>query len=358
MQTTLNIGLPLLASGQAQKHVTLNDALLLLDAVAQLSVVSSATTAPPPAPPEGSCYIVPPSASGVWAGQTGRIALFDAGGWTFITPRDGWQAWVQDIAALRFRTGGDWLPLSSDAAAFKTIGVNATASTDNRLTVSSPGTLLNHSGQDHRLGINKAGAAATASVLFQSGFTATAEIGSVGSNNLHVRTLSGTEGWRDRLFVNAETGYVGIGTTSPVLGPVQGSVLHLHAAGGVNDWSATRYTVGSSAGASDGLLVGNLGGTAYFWHYQAGSILFGTASATRMAITGTGQVGIGTAAPTSRLHVDGPVRVGSSTVSALPNAATTGAGAILFVSNETGGPTLAFSDGTAWRRVQDRVVVT
>jgi hypothetical protein len=30
----------------------------------------------------------------------------------------------------------------------------------------------------------------------------------------------------------------------------------------------------------------------------------------------------------------------------------------IYVSNETGGATLAFSDGTNWRRVQDRVVVS
>jgi len=31
---------------------------------------------------------------------------------------------------------------------------------------------------------------------------------------------------------------------------------------------------------------------------------------------------------------------------------------VIYVSNETGGATLAFSDGTNWRRVQDRAVVS
>ena len=31
---------------------------------------------------------------------------------------------------------------------------------------------------------------------------------------------------------------------------------------------------------------------------------------------------------------------------------------IVFVINEVGGPTLAFSDGTNWRRVQDRAIIT
>jgi hypothetical protein len=46
----------------------------------------------------------------------------------------------------------------------------------------------------------------------------------------------------------------------------------------------------------------------------------------------------------------------SFTVSALPNAAQPGQ--MIFVSNETGGATMAFSDGTNWRRITDRAVVS
>lgn len=41
---------------------------------------------------------------------------------------------------------------------------------------------------------------------------------------------------------------------------------------------------------------------------------------------------------------------------ALPPATT--AGEIIFVSNESGGAVLAFSDGTNWRRVTDRAIVS
>lgn len=45
------------------------------------------------------------------------------------------------------------------------------------------------------------------------------------------------------------------------------------------------------------------------------------------------------------------------TVATVPAAATYPRG-VIYVSNETGGATLAFSDGTNWRRVQDRAVVS
>jgi hypothetical protein len=46
----------------------------------------------------------------------------------------------------------------------------------------------------------------------------------------------------------------------------------------------------------------------------------------------------------------------SYTTSTLPSAAV--AGAMIYVTNETGGPVPAFADGTNWRRVTDRAIVT
>lgn len=56
------------------------------------------------------------------------------------------------------------------------------------------------------------------------------------------------------------------------------------------------------------------------------------------------------------LMKDGSEGLTAYTVTTLPDA-TTAEGAIIYVSNETGGKTIAFSDGTNWRRVQDRAVV-
>ena len=47
----------------------------------------------------------------------------------------------------------------------------------------------------------------------------------------------------------------------------------------------------------------------------------------------------------------------SKTVSTLPTASLW-TGALIYVSDETGGAVPAFSDGVSWRRVSDRVVVS
>lgn len=43
-------------------------------------------------------------------------------------------------------------------------------------------------------------------------------------------------------------------------------------------------------------------------------------------------------------------------VADVPPATTPGQ--LIFVANETGGATVAFSDGTNWRRLQDRAIVS
>lgn len=59
----------------------------------------------------------------------------------------------------------------------------------------------------------------------------------------------------------------------------------------------------------------------------------------------------------SVVEPDEPVPMPSYAVADLPDA-TEYEGHQLYVSDETGGATLAFSDGTNWRRVQDRVIAS
>lgn len=51
----------------------------------------------------------------------------------------------------------------------------------------------------------------------------------------------------------------------------------------------------------------------------------------------------------------GRVALPSYTVATLPSATTIG---LIFVTDETGGAVPAFSDGTNWRRVTDRAIVS
>ena len=55
--------------------------------------------------------------------------------------------------------------------------------------------------------------------------------------------------------------------------------------------------------------------------------------------------------------LDGPMTLGTYTVSTLPSASVLSP-ALIYVSDEAGGAIPAFSDGSNWRRVSDRAVVS
>lgn len=57
------------------------------------------------------------------------------------------------------------------------------------------------------------------------------------------------------------------------------------------------------------------------------------------------------------LNLSRPWELPSYTVATVPSAADY-LGSIIFVSNETGGSTVAYSDGTNWRRTQDRAIIS
>ncbi|BBF93530.1 DUF2793 domain-containing protein [Blastochloris tepida] len=110
MSDSPNLALPFLAAGQAQKHVTLNEALLMLDALVQCAVESRTLAAPPATPTDGQRFVVAGGGAGEWAGQGGAIAVSADGGWRFIAPRDGWQAFVRDEGVVLSFLAGAWLP--------------------------------------------------------------------------------------------------------------------------------------------------------------------------------------------------------------------------------------------------------
>lgn len=68
-------------------------------------------------------------------------------------------------------------------------------------------------------------------------------------------------------------------------------------------------------------------------------------------------VGAGITAPATALDVDGPIRCKSYTVATVPSASGL-AGALIFVTDETGGAVTAFSDGTNWLRCNDRAIIS
>lgn len=108
MSDSFHLGLPFVEAAQAQKHVTVNEALRRLDALLHLSVASRTRAAPPEEAEEGARYIVAAAAEDAWAGHEGKVAALIDGAWTFFAPKAGWRAFDEEAGVLLLHDGADW----------------------------------------------------------------------------------------------------------------------------------------------------------------------------------------------------------------------------------------------------------
>lgn len=244
MSDTPNLSLPYIASAQAQKHVTHNEAIRSLDALVQVAVVDRDLTAPPLSPAEGERYIVASGATGAWATHDAKLAAWQDGAWAFYSPREGWIVWVSDEGLLVCWNATAWTEVTGATASLlqnaSFVGINATADTTNRLSVSAPATLLNHEGGGHQLKLNKNGATQTASLLYQTGFSGRAELGTTGDDDFHVKVSPDGANWNEAIVIDNATGSVSFPNTATL--PSGGSSAGLAVAASRAELKATATT--------------------------------------------------------------------------------------------------------------------
>lgn len=205
--TTPRLALPYILPSQAQKHVTHNEALAILDTITQL-VIEASLADPPAAPSNGACYWVLASATGAWSGHDGTIAVWQDSAWTFFTPATGWVALFRASSKLLTFNGTSWSELALPSAPqFTQLGINATADTTNKLAVAADAVLFNHNGGDQRVKLNKAASGNTASLLYQSNWQGKAEIGLTGSDNLSIKVCNSSGTWTTAMTISGE-GYI------------------------------------------------------------------------------------------------------------------------------------------------------
>ncbi|MDO8985657.1 DUF2793 domain-containing protein [Cypionkella sp.] len=108
---TTHLLLPYILAAQAQKHITHNEALRLLDAMVQLSVLDRSLTTPPASPVDGDRHLVASGSTGLWAGWDLNVAFWIDGVWMRLVPRPGWLAWIADEAVFAVWNGTSWDPV-------------------------------------------------------------------------------------------------------------------------------------------------------------------------------------------------------------------------------------------------------
>lgn len=390
MQSTPKLDLPFLMPNQAQKHVTLNTSLEVLDILVQLSVISDTQTEQPASPDEGDSYILPNAPQGVdWATrQSGEIVSFRNGAWSAHPPMTGLRAWVSERARLIVFDGTQWMEVVSGGSALGQpvhLGIQTPADDTNRLAVSSPASLFTHAGSDHRLKINKATGTDTAALCFQTDYHGRAELGLTGDDNWHIRTSQDGAVWRDVLIADTATGRLtaSTGLTIPGGQRIQSNVTSL----GTTDDSSLELEGGGGLGRVALTLKSVVGLTGALFEQRSDHpanidlIDFGLKTLThqinlrvegRTAFTATGapefqirDAGSTSATPqtifaasSKQAAVRVPFQLQSLTFAELPGASSLAIGAMVFVTDAAGGPTIVFTDGTIWRRVSNNAVVS
>lgn len=212
-ETTELLGLPYIMPSQAQKHVTHNEALRKLDALIQLAVESRGFTAPPAEPAPGERHIIAAEATGAWSGREGSIAAWLDDQWLFMAPNTGWLVWIEDEDKLLVFSGAGWIDFAPASGASTMLGINTSADETNRFAVKSDAVLISHDDMtpgtgDMRLVVNKAAAERTASLVFQDDWSARAELGLAGGNDLVFKVSDDGTVWKDAIVVDRATARV------------------------------------------------------------------------------------------------------------------------------------------------------
>lgn len=106
---TARLQMSLLQPAQAQKHVTVNEALMRLDGLVNMVLQSTSVATPPEVALDGQCWGVPQSPVGDWAGHAGQVAVATNGGWVFVPAARGMQAFVADRGVTAICDGSHWV---------------------------------------------------------------------------------------------------------------------------------------------------------------------------------------------------------------------------------------------------------
>jgi hypothetical protein len=261
--TSPRLELPYIQPSQAQKHVTHNEALRLLDTLVQMVVRRLDATDPPGDAAPGDVYGLGDAPIGSWAGQAGKIAFREGGAWRFAAPQEGWRVWNVEAGHTHIYTSGLWKTEQPDLSDLDGVGIGTNADAVNRLAVAADATLLTHAGAGHQLKLNKARTSETASLLFQTGYDGRAEMGLAGDDTFSIKMRAPGSAWSEalRLDPEAQTVTLGNGGDTEMRLASAGLECRLDDAGTFGDWQQVYHqgnavgTVQQSAGAVTGAIV-------------------------------------------------------------------------------------------------------
>lgn len=323
MSTSPGLGIPFVATQQAQPEVTHNEAILLLQMI--LSGADGLQNAPPGGPAAGDVWIVGSAASGAWAGHDNALTIWDGTSWKFLPGRtsagviipmgadtEGLFIYRRDLNAFWVWTGAAWADASTAA------------------------------GGPY---VAKAGDTMTGGLTINVATNALLAISDGGTSGLGAFTKYVTNANVGAFFVLRHAN----GSLAVPSDSVAGDRMGILAFGGLGGGSFRNV-----AGIEGRVGTGTISGTSLPTYLAFLTTPDGSLSRTeRLRIDQDGNIGVGA---NIWLDANRIFRLRVYTVATLP--ATPAAGSHAYCSDETGGAVPVFGDGTNWRRVTDRAIAS
>ena len=216
MDHTGRYSLPLILPQQAQKHITHNEALALIDSLFFPVISGFGSNVPPANPIAGAAWFTESTPAGDWTDEPLKLATFTDSGWRFAAALKGMCALDAATEKMVIFDGAGWVSLGAalDLNNIDKIGINASADATNKLAVRSNAALLTATavadGGDGnmQLKINKESAAKTSSLLFQTNWSGRAEMGLSGDDDFRIKVSADGTTWNNAVSISRATGLV------------------------------------------------------------------------------------------------------------------------------------------------------
>jgi Protein of unknown function (DUF2793) len=107
MTKTPHLAISMLVPNQAQKEITLNEALFLIDVLLVGAAKDMALNAPPIDPLPGDLYLIGENPTDLWFGKANYLAYFFQG-WRYLKPSDGMGIFVLSHKTLYRFINNHW----------------------------------------------------------------------------------------------------------------------------------------------------------------------------------------------------------------------------------------------------------
>ncbi len=213
IENTIHLGLPLLIPNQAQKEITHNEALVILDNLVQNAVITRNLIIPPEEPKINDLYIIGENAVDIWLNKDFQLAFYD-NGWRFIEPKEGFTFWVKDENCQYTYNGDNWV--RTDEISNKKI--NLIDLQDVEVDNIKNGEFLRYDGNKfintrsfdniENLKINKFEESATASCILQDNLIDKVEFGLMQDDNFTLKVSTDGKNWNNSFVIDNESGNI------------------------------------------------------------------------------------------------------------------------------------------------------